>query len=131
MIKETKNSLYENKERCSLFKLKALNGKEWSFIPKNFQISNETFGELKFEDIFNRSEATFQFVINEFSKFKESNDYHNSPSCIVANLPWKISARKNKQETTSSCGLEWYLECNEDDYSTLDLQIFLFFNHFK
>ena len=127
MITNTKELLEDNKYTCTELKIRALNGKDWSFSPKNLQINNDTFGELKFVC----SEATFQFVINEFSKFKESNDLHYSPSCKVANLPWKISAGRYKPETTTSCCLECYLNCNKDDKSRLVFYNILFFNHFK
>lgn len=64
-----------------------------------------------------RAEATFQLVINDFSKFKDSKDSRLSPtSCIVRNLPWKILAM-SKQISNGDMVLGFFLQCNAESES--------------
>lgn len=64
-----------------------------------------------------RSEATFQFVVENFSKMDESV---LGPQCVVRNLPWKIMAmpRKNNQSVERQKSLGFFLQCNGDTEST-------------
>ena len=49
-----------------------------------------------------RAEATFQLVIDEFTKFKDNKESKLSAApCIVRNLPWKILAMSKR--SSSSC----------------------------
>ncbi|UYV65714.1 USP7 [Cordylochernes scorpioides] len=66
-----------------------------------------------------RSEATFRFVVNNFSKLK---DTLLSPPTYVRNLPWKImvmSRMNQSQDRQLTKGLGFFLQCNgESDSST-------------
>lgn len=67
-----------------------------------------------------RSEATFSFRIDEFSKLKESL---LSPPCIVRNLPWKImvmprTSAPNERNQMESRTLGFFLQCNGESDST-------------
>lgn len=65
-----------------------------------------------------RAEATFQLVINDFSKFRESRESRvSSTPCIVRNLPWKILAM-SKQLNNREFVLGFFLQCNADSEST-------------
>lgn len=76
-------------------------------------------------DITAASEATFRFVIENFSELKESA---LSPPTYVRNLPWKIMAmpRTNTQQTShdrqsqnlSQKSLGFFLQCNGETDST-------------
>lgn len=64
-----------------------------------------------------RAEATFQLVINNFTKFKENKENRLSPTpCIVRNLPWKILAMA-KQMPNREMALGFFLQCNADSDS--------------
>jgi len=63
----------------------------------------------------NRTEASFQLELNEFSKFKESLlSRSNIRPTIVGNLPWKISAMSlwNSDKETFVLGI--FLQCDID-----------------
>ena len=78
---------------------------------------SERIGEDSLEDE-SRAEATFQLVINDFSKFKDSRESRLSPTpCIVRNLPWKILAM-SKQLNNREFVLGYFLQCNADCEST-------------
>ena len=64
-----------------------------------------------------RSECTFQFVLNDFAKFRESKESRLSPACVVRNLPWKMLAM-SKQLTNRDFVLGFFLQCNADSDST-------------
>lgn len=110
MIKETDNCLIEKKAMCLSIKNKLLIEKECFFEPKDFLFSETDFGLFNMKE---RDEATFQFVISEFSKFKESKHSSVSPNvCMFRGLPWKILARHEKDNDFG-----FYLQCNTDDKS--------------
>ncbi|KAH6943428.1 hypothetical protein HPB50_021660 [Hyalomma asiaticum] len=65
-----------------------------------------------------RSEATFRFVVPEFSRLKESL---LSPPTYVRNLPWKIMVMPrtnagNDRQPTKSLG--FFLQCNGESESS-------------
>lgn len=65
-----------------------------------------------------RSEATFRFEVEDFSKMK---DQVLSPPCYVRNLPWKIMAMPRHSVQTNSSSekfLGFYLQCNAESEST-------------
>lgn len=65
-----------------------------------------------------RAEATFQLVIDDFTKFKENKESRLSPqACIVRNLPWKILAM-SKQTNNREFALGFFLQCNAESEST-------------
>jgi len=65
-----------------------------------------------------RAEATFQLVIDEFTKFKDNKESKLSAApCIVRNLPWKILAM-SKQTNTRETALGFFLQCNAESEST-------------
>ncbi len=65
-----------------------------------------------------RAEATFQLVIEDFSKFKEGKESRLSAQpCIVRNLPWKILAM-SKQTNNREFSLGFFLQCNAESDST-------------
>lgn len=75
---------------------------------------NESAGD----DDDSRAEATFQLVIADFSKFKESRESRlSSQPCIVRNLPWKILAM-SKVTNNREFVLGFFLQCNADSDST-------------
>ena len=74
----------------------------------------DSFGKLDFKIDESRPEATFQFVIDEFSKFKKSKETRWSQiPCIVRNAPWKIDA-KPVQVDNGDFDFSLYLHCNKD-----------------
>jgi len=65
-----------------------------------------------------RAEATFQLVIEDFTKFKENKESRLSlQPCIVRNLPWKILAM-SKQTNNREFALGFFLQCNAESDST-------------
>lgn len=65
-----------------------------------------------------RAEATFQLVVEDFTKFKEMKESRLSPQpCIVRNLPWKILAM-SKQTNNRDFALGFFLQCNAESEST-------------
>jgi hypothetical protein len=78
------------------YKISLLDNKKFSFEFLEAEIS-DIFGEIIECDDESGSEATLQFVIEDFTKFKEMKEWKDSPqACIVRNLSWKIYA-KSKQ----------------------------------
>jgi len=99
------------------YKMSLLNNKKFSFEFKEGVIS-DIFGKLIECDDESGSEATFQLVIEDFTKFKEMKNEKRSPhACIVRNLPWKIWAGL-KQTDKGELGLDFYLQCNKESKST-------------
>ena len=99
------------------YKMSLLNNKKFSFEFKEGVIS-DIFGKLIECDDESGSEATFQLVIEDFTKFKEMKNEKRSPhACIVRNLPWKIWA-ESKQTDKGELGLDFYLQCNKESKST-------------
>jgi hypothetical protein len=85
--------------------------------------NSNLFGELKLENIQkpiktvqNKAEATLRFVIDDFSKFKESGQklYSRSKvSCILRGLEWRIRADSRKSDDgTFKLGI--YLVCRDN-----------------
>lgn len=65
-----------------------------------------------------RAEATFQLVVEDFTKFKEMKESRLSPQpCVVRNLPWKILAM-SKQTNNRDFSLGFFLQCNAESEST-------------
>lgn len=65
-----------------------------------------------------RSEATFQYVVHNFSKLKESQ---LSPPCYVRNLPWKIMVMprtSQMQDRQQQKSLGFFLQCNGESESS-------------
>jgi hypothetical protein len=95
-----------------------------SLINQNIQFKKDNsnlFGELKVENIQepiktvqNRAEATLRFVIDDFSKFKESRQkLHSKVSCIRRGLEWRIRADSRKfDDGTFKLGI--YLVCRDN-----------------
>merc|ERR1719192_1902447 len=69
------------------------------------------------EDDEARSEATFQFKVENFSQIRDSV---LSEPCIVRNLPWKIMIMQRQTQTqdrnTKSVG--FFLQCNGESESS-------------
>ncbi|GLG95277.1 Ubiquitin carboxyl-terminal hydrolase 7 [Gryllus bimaculatus] len=65
-----------------------------------------------------RSEATFRYTVQNFSKLKESQ---LSPSCYVRNLPWKIMVMPRTSQTAdrqTQRSLGFFLQCNGESESS-------------
>lgn len=69
-----------------------------------------------------RSEATFRFTVQNFSKLKDSV---LSPPCFVRNLPWKIMvmprnshAQDARSDRPSQRSLGFFLQCNGESESS-------------
>jgi hypothetical protein len=99
------------------FKHESLMGKIIELDRKN----NNLFGELKIKDIqkaiiteTKRAEGTLIFVINDFSKFKESGETrYSEDNCILRGLEWKIQARSYKSDD-GSYALGYFLRCEDN-----------------
>ncbi|CAK9290332.1 unnamed protein product [Gordionus sp. m RMFG-2023] len=82
------------------------------------QESNENTPKANIDDEFDendysRPQATFQFKIENFSKFSKQA---LSPPCYIRNLPWKILGLVRTQERVSSVSkfLGFFLQCNAE-----------------
>lgn len=64
-----------------------------------------------------RSEATFQYKVENFSQIKESV---LSPVIMVRNLPWRlmIMPRTNQTHQATMKSLGYFLQCNAESDST-------------
>lgn len=63
-----------------------------------------------------RSEATFRFVVERFSRLSESV---LSPSCFVRNLPWKIMVMPRfYPDRPHQKSVGFFLQCNAESDST-------------
>uniref|UniRef100_A0A2P2I3R0 Ubiquitin carboxyl-terminal hydrolase 7 n=1 Tax=Hirondellea gigas TaxID=1518452 RepID=A0A2P2I3R0_9CRUS len=94
--------------------------------PRANVINNHADQEMEDDDA--RSEATFRFVVSNFSKLK---DTVLSPPCFVRNLPWKIMVmprtqapqqgqqqiQQNVGDRPSNRSLGFFLQCNGDSES--------------
>jgi len=99
------------------YKISLLNNKKFSFEFEEADIS-DIFGIIIEYDDERRAEATFQLVIEDFTKFKEMKEWKLSPNaCIVRNLPWKIFA-KSEQKDNDDFALAIGLGCNTKSKST-------------
>jgi hypothetical protein len=88
-----------------------LYNKKFSFKFEEADIS-DIFGKIIESDDESGSEATFQLVIEGFTKFKEMKEVKVSPhACIARNLPWKIKA-KSEQKDKGELALGFYLGCD-------------------
>ena len=103
------------------------NFKNGSLIYQNIQFQKENsnlFGELKVENIqkpiktiSKRAEGTLKFVLNDFSKFKESGKSRISEDkCILRGLEWRILAKSNKLDN-GTYGFGFYLNCEDKNHS--------------
>ncbi|XP_076275614.1 ubiquitin-specific protease 7 isoform X1 [Rhynchophorus ferrugineus] len=80
--------------------------------------SNMAVQDADMEEDEARSEATFKYTVNNFSKLKDSV---LSPPCYVRNLPWKIMVmpRSNhSQDRSSQRSLGFFLQCNGESESS-------------
>jgi hypothetical protein len=69
-----------------------------------------------FADTSWRSEATFRFVVERFSRLSESV---LSPSCFVRNLPWKIMVMPRfYPDRPHQKSVGFFLQCNAESDST-------------
>lgn len=76
--------------------------------------------DAQMEDEEMRSEATFSFRVENFSKLKESV---LSPPCYVRNLPWKImvmqrTSNPNDRNQTETRSMGFFLQCNAESESS-------------
>ncbi|XP_054282413.1 ubiquitin carboxyl-terminal hydrolase 7-like isoform X2 [Macrosteles quadrilineatus] len=84
----------------------------------NGEVTEQTIQDADMEEDEARSEATFRFIVENFSKLKESQ---LSPACYVRNLPWKImvmpriSPMQDRQQQRS---LGFFLQCNGESESS-------------
>ncbi|MEQ2217648.1 hypothetical protein XENOCAPTIV_017778, partial [Xenoophorus captivus] len=63
-----------------------------------------------------RSEATFRFVVERFSRLSESV---LSPACFVRNLPWKIMVMPRfYPDRPHQKSVGFFLQCNAESDST-------------
>ena len=88
----------------------------YSFFSKNTLLNNHYFYKKKTVDE-SRSEATFSYKMENFSKIKDSV---LSPPTYVRNLPWRImvmprTGQPNQQAVKS---LGYFLQCNGESEST-------------
>lgn len=75
--------------------------------PVSFHLSTDTSW---------RSEATFRFVVERFSRLSESV---LSPSCFVRNLPWKIMVMPRfYPDRPHQKSVGFFLQCNAESDST-------------
>ncbi|CAG5121773.1 unnamed protein product, partial [Candidula unifasciata] len=81
----------------------------------NGDIKPTMSNDEEMEEDESRAEATFQFVVENFSKLEESV---LSPPCMVRNLPWKIMAMPRKNHADRQKSLGFFLQCNGDSEST-------------
>ena len=99
------------------FKNESLMKKTIKFNKQN----NDTFGELKVEEIANesnRSQGSLKLVINEFSKFKEGKEScRRSEPFILRNLEWLIEVNLTTLKD-GSFGFGFYFRC-DDKHVTL------------
>ncbi|CAH1982094.1 unnamed protein product [Acanthoscelides obtectus] len=74
--------------------------------------------DAEMEEDESRSEATFRFTVQNFSKLKDSV---LSPPCFVRNLPWKIMVMprtSHAQDRTTQKSLGFFLQCNGESESS-------------
>ena len=99
------------------YKITLLNNKKHSFEFKE-EIVSDVLGKIIECDDDSRAEATFQLVVEDFTKFKEMKESRLSgQACILRNLPWKILA-KSKQTNNLEFALGFFLQCNAESEST-------------
>jgi hypothetical protein len=99
------------------YKITLLNNKKHSFEFKE-EIVSDVLGKIIECDDDSRAEATFQLVVEDFTKFKEMKESRLSgQACIVRNLPWKILAM-SKQTNNREFALGFFLQCNAESEST-------------
>jgi hypothetical protein len=103
------------------------NFKNESLTYQNIQFQEENsnlFGELKVEEIqkpikaeAKRAEGTLRFLINDFSKFKESGEgRYSEDKCILRGLEWRIKAKPTKLED-GTFAFGYYLRCEDKNHS--------------
>ncbi|XP_044253293.1 ubiquitin carboxyl-terminal hydrolase 7 isoform X1 [Tribolium madens] len=77
-----------------------------------------TVQDADMEEDESRSEATFRYTVQQFSKLKDSA---LSPACYVRNLPWKIMVmprNSHGQDRTAQRSLGFFLQCNGESESS-------------
>lgn len=89
-------------------------------IPTISKDPQHCLSDQHMEDEEMRSEATFQFRVENFSKLKEST---LSPPYFVRNLPWKImvmprSSMSNDRNPQETRALGFFLQCNGESDSS-------------
>nr|CAD7462491.1 unnamed protein product [Timema tahoe] len=81
-------------------------------------LDQNTIQDAEMEEDESRSETTFSFTVNSFSKLKESV---LSPPCFVRNLPWKIMVMPRTSQTQdrqTQRSLGFFLQCNGESESS-------------
>ena len=95
---------------------RALIGRKMLVLKTNDIEMEKVFGMLRIEEL--SKEATFQLVIEDFSKFKDAKVWRLSAQpCIVHNLPWKILTKATEKNDIEN-SLGFYLQCNANSDST-------------
>lgn len=88
-------------------------------IPTTVNENSSEPTDIQMEDEEMRSEATFDYVVHDFSKMKDSL---LSPPCYVRNLPWKIMVMQRTSNTgdrgQDSRSMGFFLQCNADSESS-------------
>lgn len=100
------------------FQDELLLNKEVKFSPKQI-VGKNNFGDLVFFDRekmdTNRSEASFQLIIDDFNSFRRNYEWRESSKpCIIKNIPWKINA-KIEQTEDFDLALGFYVYPEFDD----------------
>ena len=119
MIEKLRSSALDFQNEIQKFKSSMIMNQIISFEPND---CIESFGNLDIEIDESRSEASFQLVIDDFSKFKESHKARVSQNCYVRNVPWKIQANSIRCEN-GSFNFGIYLRCQKDRSSPVDWSI--------
>lgn len=84
----------------------------------NGEVPEQVIQDADMEEDEARSEATFRYVVTNFSKLKESQ---LSPPCYVRNLPWKIMVMPRispVQDRQQQRSLGFFLQCNGESESS-------------
>jgi hypothetical protein len=113
MVEKLKSSVLNFQDQLKMFKSNLTMNQIINFVP-NYQILFDSFGKLEIKIEEGLSEASFQFVLNEFSNFKESKESRWSQrTCFVRNAPWVIKA-KSIEKDNGDFYLGLYLFCNNN-----------------
>jgi hypothetical protein len=115
MIEALKSSVLNFQEEIKMFESKLTMNQIINF-EANDRI--DSFGKLDIKIDDGPPEATFQFVLNEFSKFKESQvERRSNRNCIVRNAKWTIHAKLNQLDN-GDFDLGLSLHCKKDSSSS-------------
>ncbi len=115
MVENMKTSILNFQDEIQMFKSDLTMNQIISFEPND---CIDSFGKLDIKIDDGPSEASFQFVINNFSKFKKSKESRWSQrTCFVRNAPWTIQA-ESTQLDNGSFDLGLFLCCDKDSSSS-------------